>query len=87
MAVWVYDWQRDTLGRVTHDFEAAEGGPVWTPDGRRIVFAASERAGGPSDLHWQAADGSGEPEPLTHTTNRQGAGSGIQAADFSRFRK
>ena len=37
--IWVYDWARDTLTRLTSDpVRAME--PVWTPDGRRIVFAS-----------------------------------------------
>ena len=35
--VWIYDWERDNLSRLTFD-PANEGRPIWTPDGRRIVF-------------------------------------------------
>jgi serine/threonine-protein kinase len=39
-SLWVYEWARDTLARVT--FEASDSArPVWTPDGRRLVFAAT----------------------------------------------
>jgi len=37
--------------------------PAWTPDGKRLVFRSSR--GGPGNLFWQLADGSGEPERLT----------------------
>ena len=47
--------------------------PVWTPDGRRIVFA-SARAGVPN-LFMQAADGAGAVERLT-------TGADIQAPSF-----
>ena len=37
--VWVYEWARDTLTRLTFD-PASDQKPVWTPDGHRIVFAS-----------------------------------------------
>jgi serine/threonine protein kinase/Tol biopolymer transport system component len=75
--IWVYDWSRDVLSRVTSSSAnpLGDGGPVWTNDGRRIVFSSAGRDGGPMSLHWQAADGSGEAEPLTQSKNRQVAGS------------
>jgi len=39
--IWMYDFARGTLGRVTSG-AASEFSPEWTPDGRRLVFA-SER--------------------------------------------
>jgi Tol biopolymer transport system component len=57
--IWLYDLNRETLTRLTF-----EGGtnidPLWTPDGRRIVFK-----GAANRLFWQPADGSGSAEPLT----------------------
>ena len=38
--IWVYEWARDTLTRLTSD-PANDTKPVWTPDGRRIVFASA----------------------------------------------
>ena len=43
--------------------------PVWTPDGRRLIFS-SERAG-VRNLFWQAADGTGAVERLTESPNTQ----------------
>ncbi len=40
------------------------GGPVFTPDGGRIVFERQVGAGGPDDLMIVAADGSGTPQTL-----------------------
>jgi Tol biopolymer transport system component len=35
---WVYDWQRDTMTRLTFDARSLIS-RVWTPDGRIIVFS------------------------------------------------
>ncbi len=41
--VWLYDWERDTLTRLTFAGET-NGYPVWTPDGQRIVYTSQEKA-------------------------------------------
>ena len=57
--IWNYDFARGTLTRLT--FEGANNvDPVWTPDGKRIVFKADGNR-----LFWQPADGSGAAEALT----------------------
>src|SRR5438309_2332152 len=57
--IWLYDLSRDTLTRLT--FEGNTNiDPVWTPDGKRIVFK-----GNGNRLFWQPADGSGGAELLT----------------------
>jgi serine/threonine-protein kinase len=43
---------------------------VWSPDGRRIVFA-STRSGQGQNLYWQRADGTGEAQRLTESRNSQ----------------
>jgi len=45
--IWIWDLARETLTRVTFD-AGLDTWPVWTPDGRRIVFD-SARAGAVSD--------------------------------------
>ena len=35
--IWVYEWERDTLTRLTFAGET-NSYPVWTPDGQRIVL-------------------------------------------------
>ena len=61
--VWVWDLPRQTLTRVTTD-PGSDQSPVWTPDGRRLVFS-SQVGGGLGSLFWQAADGTGSAERLT----------------------
>ena len=59
--VWTYDLARATLSRLTTD-PASDAKPLWTPDGRRIIFT-STRAGYP-ELFWRSADGTGHDERL-----------------------
>jgi Tol biopolymer transport system component len=42
-AVWIYDWVRDTLSRLTP--ASANSHPTWTPDVRRIVFESKQETG------------------------------------------
>jgi serine/threonine-protein kinase len=54
----IWDLVRQTLTRFT--FGGGLNNPVWTPDGRRIVW-------GSGALFWQAADGTGTVERLAET--------------------
>jgi serine/threonine-protein kinase len=67
--VWIYDWNRDTMSRLTFD-QADDHGPVWTPNGQRIAFA-STRADTVPNLYWQRADGVGDAQRLTESRNPQ----------------
>src|ERR1700674_2151806 len=58
--IQVYDWQRDTTTPLT--FTHTNLFPVWTPDGRHIVFRS--QAAGRFSLRWIRADGAGEAQPL-----------------------
>jgi serine/threonine-protein kinase len=61
-SIWVKDLDRDTLSRLT-SLDGDSHMPVWTPDGRNIIF----RSVSPSKpgLYWIRSDGSGEPHRLT----------------------
>ena len=65
--IWVYEWERDTLARLTFAGET-NSYPVWTPDGKRITFSSQEK-GGPLNLWWIRADGAGNPQRLTESKN------------------
>ena len=72
--VWVYDWARDALSRLT--FDAADDlHPAWTPDGRRIAFSSRRGDGTHLNVYWQRADGSGEATRLTQSSHDQYPGS------------
>jgi len=60
--------RRATLMRLTQD-PANDWFPVWSADGKRIIFASDR--GGYLNLWWQAADGSGVAERLTTSLNNQ----------------
>jgi serine/threonine protein kinase/Tol biopolymer transport system component len=56
--IWIYDISRGALAHLTYE-ASPNVDPVWTPDGKRIVFK-----GKGSRLYWQPADGSGSVEEL-----------------------
>jgi serine/threonine-protein kinase len=68
--IWIWDLLRATLTRVTSD-PGTNANPVWTPDGRRLVFG-SNRLGTVPNLFVQAADGTAAVERLTESGVSQG---------------
>ena len=62
--IWVYDWQRDTMTRLTFT------GTAKLPYGARTVGTSrSERSG--EGISVIRSDGSGKPQPLTQSKNAQ----------------
>ena len=63
--IWVHELERGTQVRLTSD-PATDVGPIWTPDGGRIVFASDRDRATPGvlDLFWTVADGTGPVESL-----------------------
>ena len=55
-AIWIYELDRRQLRRLTLG-QSWDIDPLWTPDGKRIVFS-SDRGGSGRGLFWIAADGS-----------------------------
>ncbi len=66
--LWVFDLERDTLSPLFLDAGDDEA-PVWTPDGRQIVFTSGRD--GLANLHLRAADGTGPVERLSTSPDLQ----------------
>ena len=64
--VWTFDLKRGSLDRLTFS-SGQESEPVWTPDGRRIVFRMGEGAGAAPNLYWLRADLAGAVQRLTNS--------------------
>jgi serine/threonine-protein kinase len=58
--IWIGDLVRGTLNRLTA--EGIDTGPIWTPDGKRVVFFSQQRQ--MPGIYWAPVDGSGKVEPL-----------------------
>jgi Tol biopolymer transport system component/predicted Ser/Thr protein kinase len=55
--IWVYEWLRDTMTRVTFNAGVVSA-PIWSPDGRFILFQVRE------GISWTRSDGGGKPRSL-----------------------
>jgi serine/threonine-protein kinase len=58
--IWVYDIARNLSTRLT--FEGGDDNPIWTPDGRRLIYGSTAKE--KPAIYSVAADGSGGPELL-----------------------
>ncbi len=65
----IYSMTRRLLTPLT--FGKSDASPIWTPDGRWIVF--SSKRGGSTCWYRKPADGSGEEEPITDDDINRGA--------------
>jgi serine/threonine protein kinase/Tol biopolymer transport system component len=68
--IWIYEWGRDALTRLTFD-RASNMNPTWTPDSGRIAFASMASGTSAANLYWQKADGTGDAQRLTESPNPQ----------------
>jgi eukaryotic-like serine/threonine-protein kinase len=59
--IWVYDAARGTQDRITTD--GFSQGPIWTPDGSRLVYERTPASKRPAVM-WAPADRSGPPSEL-----------------------
>ena len=62
--LWIRDISRGVTSRFTFD-PGDDQAPVWSPDGRTIVFTSDRQ--GPGDLYRKSASGAGEEELLLAT--------------------
>jgi len=60
--IWIWSFARNVMSRLTLD-SANNASPLWTPDGKRIVFSSTRDRS--YRVYWKAADGSGEDQPLS----------------------
>ena len=67
--IFVYDWRRDAMLRLT---SAVQGNsslyPVWAPDGKHIAYRSTPSSGG-SSIEWLRSDGSGVGQRLFESKN------------------
>jgi serine/threonine-protein kinase len=61
--IWVYDMGRENMTRLTYG--GGYGNPLWTVDGRYIVFRAAQ------GIWWMRVDGAGQPQALTANKTQQ----------------
>jgi eukaryotic-like serine/threonine-protein kinase len=84
LGIWAYEWTHDTSRRLTLD-TATNQKPIWTPDGRRIVFWSNRDH--VQNLYWQRADGSGDVHRLTRSQYPQSAASFHPSAHILAFQE
>jgi Tol biopolymer transport system component/predicted Ser/Thr protein kinase len=68
--IWLLDLARDTTTRFTFS-SAIDTSPVWSPDGRSIIFSSNRS--GASDLYLKPADGGKDEELLLKSGEDKGA--------------
>ncbi len=84
--LWVYEWERDTLSRLTFD-PGVDRDPAWSPDGQRIAFSSTRGDQVIRNLYWQRADGTGEAQRLTEGKSQQRATSWHPSGKFLAFQE
>jgi len=60
--IWIWSIDRGVLSRLTSG-PTLDMAPIWTPDGRRIIWSSTRDNNNPT-LYVQAADGTGSPDRL-----------------------
>jgi Tol biopolymer transport system component len=65
--IWIFDLARESLTRLTFG-PARDVDPLWTPDGKSVIYSSGGGLAGARNLFRRAADGTGTVEPLTQGT-------------------
>ncbi|HSW40288.1 MAG TPA: protein kinase, partial [Acidobacteriota bacterium] len=68
MDIGIWDLTRNSMTRLTFD-EKRETVPLWTPDGKRIIYARGGLLG--NSICWKLADGTGKVEQLISLPDRE----------------
>jgi len=68
--IWIWDAVRETMTRLTLDEGTDNMTPLWTPDGKRIVYTSSRENLMLGDIYSKASDGTGEAEKLASSPGR-----------------
>jgi Tol biopolymer transport system component len=76
--IWSFDMSTGKGTPVTND-DAQDFTPIWSPDGKQILYASQPRGGRFTSIYRKAADGSGSAEQLFQFT----PGAGLQLTDVS----
>ncbi|HEV2115489.1 MAG TPA: protein kinase, partial [Terriglobales bacterium] len=66
--IWVLDLKRQARTRITFGPRRQEN-PVWTPDGKAIIYSSIRVPGGLQHMYKKAADGTGGEETILETKN------------------
>jgi eukaryotic-like serine/threonine-protein kinase len=72
-AIWLFDFSRGTSARFTFGSAGAQH-PIWSQDGKRIIFA-SNNPNGVLDLYQKEANGAKAEEPLVQSSESKSPGS------------
>jgi serine/threonine protein kinase len=61
--IYILDLDRETRIRLTFEEESTNLNPIWTLDGKRIIYNSSHGFAS-GDIYWKASDGTGDAEKL-----------------------
>jgi dipeptidyl aminopeptidase/acylaminoacyl peptidase len=67
IGIWIYDFERHTFTPFSTGPGSSQA-PIWTPDGRRILYRGTRR--GQRDIYAKPSDGTGEEVRLTAGVGR-----------------